>query len=377
MRYKELVIGGSGVFKGLFLLILFFVPPFTGIAQDAFSDKEELFTPPKNYVVKHTGDILKMDGRLDERAWQMASWATDFEDIEGSKRPLPTHQTRVKMLWNDSTLFIAADMQEPQVWATQMHHDDIIFKDNDFEVFIDPDNDTHGYFEIEVNAFNKIFDLFLPKPYRNGGDALVSWDVNGLKSGVKVNGTLNKPNDVDKGWVVEMAIPLKALRMGHPIQVPQEGAIWRINFSRVQWDTKIEAGKNVKLKDVKGKNHPEHNWVWSPQGVINMHFPERWGYLQFTRGQNSVFKLPYGELQRRYLWLIYYKQKEHLKKFGRYAATLKELGIDTEAQILGRVNHIRLDAGARQFVATIKGADGDEIELDHDGLVKVLKTKRH
>src|SRR3712207_6853585 len=32
-------------------------------------------------------------------------------------------------------------------------HDAIIYHDNDFEVFIDPDNDTHQYFEIEVNAY--------------------------------------------------------------------------------------------------------------------------------------------------------------------------------------------------------------------------------
>ncbi len=376
MTYRDLVDSRSFVFRSLSCLIWFLIPALTTYGQDAFSGMKEMFTMPKHYVVKHTSAVLKMDGRLDERAWDKAGWRADFEDIEGSKKPLPGHQTRVKMLWNDSTLFIAAELREPQVWATQTQHDDIIFKDNDFEVFIDPDNNGHNYFEVEVNAFNKIFDLFLPKPYRNGGDALVSWDVSGLKTGVKIDGTLNKPEDVDKGWTVEMAIPLKAMRMGYDIKVPEEGAIWRINFSRVEWDTEIIDGKNVKLKDSNGKNLPEHNWVWSPQGVIDMHYPERWGYLQFTRKEAAIFELPYPEHQKRYLWLIYYKQKQHLKELGRYAATLQELGIQPEVQVLGKLSRLELAASDKQFLAIIKAEDGAEISVDHDGLIKVQQKSR-
>ena len=25
----------------------------------------------------------------------------------------------------------------------------------------------------------------------------------------------------------------------------------------------------------------EDNWVWSPQGLVDMHVPERWGVVQF------------------------------------------------------------------------------------------------
>ena len=34
---------------------------------------------------------------------------------------------------------------------------------------------------------------------------------------------------------------------------------------------------------VKDPAYPnEDNWVWSQQGEINMHLPERWGFLQFS-----------------------------------------------------------------------------------------------
>jgi len=42
----------------------------------------------------------------------------------------------------------------------------IIFHDNDFEVFLDPDGDNWMYYEIEVNAAGQVWDLMLVKPYR-------------------------------------------------------------------------------------------------------------------------------------------------------------------------------------------------------------------
>jgi len=347
--------------------------PYSLSAQNLFQGLEPLFTPPKGYVVQHTTQPLTMDGNLQESAWQKAAWTSSFVDIEGAAKPLPTFQTQVKMLWNDSTLFIAATLQEPQIWATQTHHDDIIYKDNDFEVFIDPDDNTHQYFEIEVNALNKIFDLFLPKPYRNHGDALISWDVDGLRSGVRINGTLNQPQDQDKSWTVEMAIPLKTLRMGFPFQAPTEGTLWRINFSRVEWDTRVANGKNVKLQDTTGKDLPEHNWVWSPQGVINMHYPERWGYLQFTRQANTTFQLPPAELRRRYLWLVYYRQHQYHDQHQRYATTLAELKIPPQVEVGQQANQLQLAATPYQFTVTLTSAGQAAIRINDEGLLETLK----
>jgi len=353
-----------------FLLIL--ATPVRLKAQNAFKGLEPLFVLPKSYVVQHTNDVLKIDGDLNDAAWQKAQWTADFVDIEGDPKPAPALRTQVKMLWNDSTLFIAAKLQEPQVWATQTHHDDIIFKDNDFEVFIDPSNTTHTYAEIEVNAFNKIFDLFLPKPYRNQGNPIISWDAAGLQSAVKIDGTLNNAGDKDRGWAVEMAIPLKAIRTGFQ-GVPKEGAVWRINFSRVEWDTQTEKGEYVKLKNADGKNLPEHNWVWSAQGVVDMHYPERWGYLQFTSNEHAEFKLPDGELQRKYLWLIYYRQKAHQHKTGKYAATLTALGINAQQQSNGQDIQLEMQATERQFTATFTDEKGKMSVINDEGLIKNIK----
>jgi len=39
-------------------------------------------------------------------------------------------------------------MEDPKPWASQVLHDSVIFKDNDFEIFIDPDGDNHNYYEV-------------------------------------------------------------------------------------------------------------------------------------------------------------------------------------------------------------------------------------
>ena len=105
-------------------------------------------------------------------------------------------RTRAKMLWDSTYLYIYAELQEADLWGTLRQHDTIIYDDNDFEVFINPDNTTHRYFELEINALGTVMDLFMNKPYRNGGKALMSWDAQGLLSAVTVRGTLDHPGDV-------------------------------------------------------------------------------------------------------------------------------------------------------------------------------------
>ena len=280
------------------------------------------------------------------------------------------------MLWDDTCLYIAAQIRDPNVWATLTRHDATIFHDNDFELFIDPGNTTHQYFEIEDNAFNTIFDLFLNKPYRNGGNALTTWDTKGLRSAVKIQGTLNDPTDTDKGWTVEMAIPFKAI--SNYMQLPKDGTFWRANFSRVEWDIKVVDGKYVKLKDSTGHTLPEHNWVWSPQGVINMHYPERWGYLQFNKGNinNTTFTLPYSELQKRYLWLIYYQEKLWRNEHHVYIDSLEKFGLDKTVTINNEINVLKIEATQHQFMAFITD-EKDKITwtINQEGLVKQLNTR--
>jgi hypothetical protein len=227
---------------------------------------------PKRYECHRAQTAVVVDGRLDEAAWRNAPWTDLFVDIEGRAKSAPRFSTRVKMLWDDAYLYVGAEMEEPSVWATLTEHDSVIFHDNDFEVFLNPSGDSLKYFEFEINALNTSWDLFLPKPYRQDGKADNSWEIPGLKSAVHVEGTINRPGDTDRGWSVEIAFPWSAFRERSGFGRPRAGDQWRVNFSRVEW--KVDA-ENRKLP---GR---EDNWVWSPQGVVDMHRPETWGWVKF------------------------------------------------------------------------------------------------
>jgi len=69
-------------------------------------------------------------------------------------------------------------------------------------------------------------------------------------------------------------------------RLPRTGEQWHVNFSRVEWLLDARDGQYVKRTDpARGKPVPADNWVWSPQGVVDVHIPERWGYVQFSTTQ--------------------------------------------------------------------------------------------
>ncbi len=233
---------------------------------------------PKRYTCFRATAPLHIDGHLNEPSWKRAPWTDLFVDIEGDKRPLPWFGTRVMMLWDDEFFYFGADMEETDVWGTLTERDSVICQDNDFEIFIDPDGDGEHYMEFEINPLNTVWDLYLPKAYNKGGKADHDWDFIGIQHAVQVDGTLNCAQTVDHGWTVEVAIPWTAMVEHAGTDCPPKpGDTWRVNFSRVEWPSdKVQGGY------VKKDNARCENWVWSPQGEINMHIPEMWGLVDFS-----------------------------------------------------------------------------------------------
>ena len=269
----------------MFRCLLF--APF-GLSACASTGGARLVAEPRvgpvlqHYVAPLARSAVAIDGRLDDAAWRRAPWTGDFTDIEGAIRPTPRHRTRVKMTWDQQYWYVAAQLVEPDLWATIRERDAVIFRDNDFEIFVDPGGRAQRYFEIEMNQLATVWDLFLLKAYRDGGRAESSWNISGLRIAVALDGTLNNPRDRDRGWTVELAIPWPAFAdSGRNIVPPRAGDRWRVNFSRVEWQVDNDRGAYRKRANPAGKPLPADNWVWSPQGVVNMHVPERWGVVQF------------------------------------------------------------------------------------------------
>lgn len=249
---------------------------------------------PRRYQCCRVAKGIVIDGSLSDPGWSGAEWSDDFVDITGDPKRAPRFRTRVKMAWDDEFLYVGADLEEPHVWGTITEKNSVMFEDNDFEVFIDPDGDGLDYYEFEINALGSIWELSLPKPYGEGGVPVLGCNLPGLQSAVHVRGTLNNPSDEDEGWSVEVAFPWAGLAQYNKGRVtpPRPGDTWKVNFSRVQWKHEIVAGGYVRVPphgtpiaeslNPEEQEHPEDNWVWSPQGAVNMHLPLLWGEVVFS-----------------------------------------------------------------------------------------------
>ena len=68
-----------------------------------------------------------------------------------------------------------------EIWATITERDAVIFYDNDLRCLLTLTATLTTTHELEINAHNTVWDLFLPKPYRDGGPP-TSPDIRGLKT---------------------------------------------------------------------------------------------------------------------------------------------------------------------------------------------------
>ncbi|MBQ3637476.1 MAG: carbohydrate-binding family 9-like protein, partial [Clostridia bacterium] len=216
------------------------------------------------------------------------------------------------------------------IWATVTERDDVIFADNDFEVFLAPGQSGHRYYELELNALNTVWDLYMERPQRDRVRRINSWDIRGLETAVKIDGLLNDPTADNRGWSVEMKLPWYSFRESEADSVrpshfaPVPGEVWRMDFSRVEYEVDVVDGKYVKRKGPDGRPLPEHNWLWAPTGVIDAHMPEMWGYLVFTENGED-WPLPEEDEIRFALRRLYYREHIHACRTGRFTDDVRSL----------------------------------------------------
>lgn len=265
--------------------------------------------PTIDYVAKKIKSTIKIDGNIQKVEWQKAVWTRRFVDLVSGRPAM--YDTRAAILWNDTHLYIAFSAEEPYVEAHLVERDSIVFLESDLEVFIEGDD---CYYELEVNAANTIyevfhiwkdaytsgsrfntpeFDIHQANAYTFGGDydrtgkhfwkgthprgvrwAFTNFDMPGLQTAVKVNGTLNDSSDVDKGWDMEIAIPWKSLQLlaNERTIPPSTGDVWSMFLGRFQ---KLElSGKEIQ---------PHPAMALNSHGTYDTHLPEHWSRIQFLK----------------------------------------------------------------------------------------------
>jgi len=266
------------------------------------------FPCPSNEIASYTAQraagVIHVDGKLDELDWQAAHWSPRFTDIITGGPVI--HDTRAAVLWDDEYLYVAYRIEEPFVHAKFTNHNDLIWQDNDVELFIaGPD----AYYEFEINAFNTSYEVFfawtntfkssgLDRQPEFAGTKLVPFNgvgltnhprggrignfehsFPGMKTAVHIDGTVNDDRDRDRGWTVELAFPwnnMKWLATDGRSLPPKNGDVWRMDFSR--FNTYKEAPP---AKDSGG-------WVWTRHGIWDSHIPECFAFVTFSTNAVSL-----------------------------------------------------------------------------------------
>ncbi len=247
---------------------------------------------------------IRADGDLDKPAWRDVARSSRFVDMVSGEPAL--YDTRVACQWDEERFYVAYWIEEPQVKATLSERDSFVWNDNDVELFVAGDD---CYYELEINALGTVYEAFFVwqdalvrgsrfdragfDPMRRKVDVLggfqdasrygkhprgrrfafLDFDLAGLETGVRVDGKINDPTTIDRGWTVEMALPWKSLGFlfdGRALP-PAEGDTLRCDFSR------FEALR------VHGRSLPQNpGWSLNPHGVYDSHIPESFSVVHFS-----------------------------------------------------------------------------------------------
>ena len=216
--------------------------------------------PPPVVVVPFFSVPLKIDGVL-EPAWKAAAKETLGIDTTGAPSPQGA-ATVLRVAADPKGLCLAFQCADRDVSSPYGKRDESLWLADAVEVFLDADGDGKDYVEVEVSPKGVLFDSSFKGPRR--GEAR-SWNP-AVEVGVKVEGTLNRPDDTDRGWVAELRIPWKEIPDGGG-GPPSRGTTWRANFFRVE---RSRGGKGFGL-----------SWAPVPEG--DYHTLYRFGILRFGR----------------------------------------------------------------------------------------------
>jgi hypothetical protein len=212
--------------------------------------------------VPYTEEAPVIDGKFEkEEVWNKAVQLESFKQTMTGARV--EGATAVRLLWDDENLYIAISANDDYLSSRYTQHDDKLWQEDAFEIFLDPKGDAKNYYELQVNPAGVVFDSFLPA-YRKNQNAWTSHMV----VQTRLIGKLNDDGD-DKVWFAELAIPFSALH-GEDATSPKEGDKWRANFFRVN-------------KTKKDKRYS----AWSPPLRGDFHALDKFGHLIFVKEKRN------------------------------------------------------------------------------------------
>ncbi|MDA3779248.1 MAG: DUF5916 domain-containing protein [Bacteroidales bacterium] len=191
------------------IILVFVVLIFTMGIVNAENDE-------KIYITKQVKpESLKIDGQLNDIAWDMLEWRSDFIQREPFDGKLPSQKTAFKILYDEDNIYIAimAYDSEPDSIVKRIAHKDNIDGDQ-VAVQFDSYNDNLTAFSFMVSASGVKTDFIIS----NDGEH-EDFDWNPI--------WYVKTSSNNEGWIAEMQIPLSQLRFNG-----NKEQLWGLNVGR-------------------------------------------------------------------------------------------------------------------------------------------------
>jgi len=187
------------------------------------------------YQCRRAGGPITIDGSLDDPAWQDAPFSDLFFVSARGVRQMPDKlATRMKLLYDADSLYVAFDCEDGDIWSTFANHDDPVQFEKATLLNIDPLANGRSYVGIYINPLNAMLDLKAtsgpPEISRRSWLQAIAWNGAGIEHAVQTRGTVNKRDDLDDRWTVEIRLPFSDLGVK-----PLPGDTWHIQAGRLDY----------------------------------------------------------------------------------------------------------------------------------------------
>jgi hypothetical protein len=213
------------------------------------------------YEVHRAVAPITIDGNVQTAEWAAAGPALELI-FPWESQTGPKQKTHARLLWDDDSLYVAYENEDIDITARAQGKDEFVYKDDTVELFLNVQPaQTEGYYCLEINALGTIMDYICVS-----AKYYIRFDMEGVRAGIKIDGTLNNSTDHDRGWSLELAVPWKNFRdMAPP---PKIGTVFTANLNR--WDG-TEPNRRLSV------------WADSKLNWPHPHAPENFGELVFVK----------------------------------------------------------------------------------------------
>lgn len=237
---------------------------------------------PVAYECRWAGQPPRIDGTAEEPAWQTAQAVDRFFlpwlKKEGQRSARTA--TKARLLWDRDALYFFAEMADSDLYADVTQPDGTTWDNDVFELFFKPAADKPGYYEFQVNAAGTVMDMFLPRRGAGGFKRFIGDSEFHIEAKVKLDGTLNKWQDRDKGWTVEGRIPWSDfLKTGGR---PVTGEVWKFALCRYDYSVDFEGPELSTCANLASKPHPD------------FHLHEDYADLKFVGSPDQAARTVHG-----------------------------------------------------------------------------------